>query len=87
MVWTLHNGALIRAAGAPALSLPLPVAEAGAAMLAGVHHFTVRAWLPGQGWTDSVAGATPLQATGLEIAIARRHDGRDESYRKVVPLP
>lgn len=87
VVWTLVGDTLIRAAGAPALSLPLPAAQDGEAMLAGVRSFMVRAWLPGHGWAQSVTGAAPLPAAGLEIAIVRRHDGADETYRKVVALP
>lgn len=87
VIWTLNGDTLLRAAGAPSLNLPLPAAEHPDAMLTGVQRFVVRAWLPGQGWTESVSGTPPLRATGLEIAIARRHEGRDETYRKVVLLP
>jgi len=87
VVWTLAGDTLVRAAGAPALSLPLPPAQESEAMLAGVRRFTVRAWLPGQGWAQSVAGSAPLRAAGLEIAIVRHHGGVEETYRKVVALP
>jgi len=88
VVWTLAGDTLMRAAGAPSTHLPLPPAQAGEAMLAGVRGFAVRAWLPGQGWSEAATAASAnTPATGLEIAIARTHDGVDETYRKVVPLP
>lgn len=87
VVWTLAGDTLIRAAGAPDVRLPLPVPQAGEPMLANVDRFVVRAWLPGQGWAESATPAGGVQATGLEIAIARVHEGAGEAYRKVVPLP
>jgi len=87
VVWHLAGGTLLRAAGAPARSLPLPPAQAGEAMLGGVGAFTVRAWLPGRGWSDAAPGEAPIAATGLEIAIERHRNGVNESYRKVVLLP
>ena len=85
IVWTLAGDTLMRAAGAPSTGLPLPPARTGEPVLAGVRTFMVRAWLPGQGWSDAGSGA--IMATGLEIAIERRHGGVEETYRKVVPLP
>lgn len=87
VVWHLGDGTLFRAAGPPSDALPLPRAAADEAVLRGVETFTVRAWLPGQGWSDTFAAGAGRAATGLEIAIARRHDGTSEAYRKVVLLP
>lgn len=87
VVWEHAGDRLIRAAGAPALALPLPAAQNGEVMLTGVRSVTLRAWLPGQGWVQSVAGSAPPPSAGLEIAIVRHHDGRDEAYRKIVTLP
>lgn len=87
VVWTLAGNTLIRAAGAPSHQLPIPPAHTGEAVLTGVRTFMVRAWLPGQGWSEDVSPSTANQATGLEIAIERHHDGTNERYRKVVTLP
>src|SRR5690606_13186503 len=76
-----------RAAGAPAATLPLPAARDGETLMSDVESFTVRAWLPGQGWTETFAAGGGRNATGLEIAIARRHESAIETYRKVVLLP
>lgn len=87
VVWHVEDSRLRRAAGAPAATLPLPAARDGETLMSDVESFTVRAWLPGQGWTETFAAGGGRNATGLEIAIARRHEGASETYRKVVLLP
>ncbi len=87
VVWRLSGHTLERAAGAPSNSLPLPRANVYEAMLQRVDGFAVRAWVPGQGWSDTAVAGTGTAATGLEIAIARHHEGAGETYRKVVLLP
>jgi len=87
VVWRYEDGTLRRAAGPAARELPLPAAQAGEIMLDDVQNFTIRAWLPDLGWTDTAAPGAQLAATGLEIAIERHRHGVDETYRKVVLLP
>lgn len=86
VIWTLAGDTLLRAAGTPARSLPLPAAQNPEPMLTGVNDFRVRAWLPGQGWLDNVVGLSPQQAGGLEITLVRRQEVQGV-YRKVVLLP
>lgn len=87
VAWGKDGNTLRRAVGPAVNALPLPGAGAGDAVLEQVQNFTVRAWIPGQGW--SVPNATGVQsaATGLEIVIERQHNGVSETYRKVVLLP
>lgn len=85
VVWQLESDRLVRAAGLPAIALPLPEAREGETLLAGVHAFTVRAWVPGQGWSPTTAPGTAVRARGLEIALALA--GTGETFRKVVVLP
>ncbi|MBO1114162.1 PulJ/GspJ family protein [Bordetella petrii] len=87
VAWGTENGSLRRAAGPAARTLPLPEARAGEVMLEHINVFAVRAWIPGQGWTLPGASNARKSATGLEITIGRRHNGRNEIYRKVVQLP
>jgi len=87
--WGREDGRLRRAAGPAVRALPVPEAAAAASevMLEHVGIFAVRAWIPGRGWTPPGLDGLQRSATGLEITIGRRHDGRDEIYRKVMPLP
>lgn len=93
--WYLRDGSLFRAVGTPSYRLPLPKAEAGAAVLDGVLAFKVRVWRAGQGWvepggvTDTVAvrAGASVPARGIEIAIYRQGVGVDKPFRKVVILP
>lgn len=87
VVWYLGDARLHRAFGPAANTLPLPAAHDAEALLDDVRAFTVRAWLPGQGWSHTHAPGAGATATGLEIAIALRHDDSRETYRKVVMLP
>ncbi|NYT78663.1 prepilin-type N-terminal cleavage/methylation domain-containing protein [Alcaligenaceae bacterium] len=93
--WYLRDGRLYRAVGTPSYRLPLPKAEASAAVLDGVLAFKVRVWRAGQGWVEPgvVNDAVPVRAVasvpdmGIEIAIYRQGVGVDKPYRKVVILP
>lgn len=86
VIWTLTGDTLLRAAGTPARDLPLPAAQSPEIILTGVNDFRIRAWQPGQGWLDNVAGLSPQPANGLEITLVRRHEAQG-AYRKVVLLP
>ncbi len=85
--WGLEGNTLRRAVGQAARALPLPQPTASEPVLAQVDAFTVRGWVPGQGWSSLSADNTKAAATGLEIIIARHHNGVPETYRKVVKLP
>lgn len=100
--WYLHEGKLMRAAGAPSYLLPLLAPETAVTVLEQVQALSVRLWLPGQGWTepgnvqDSAPGTqranTPAGtgqggASGLEVALYRQGQAANQPYRKVVVLP
>lgn len=87
VVWSKDGNTLRRAAGPAVRTLPLPEARAGDIMLDQVQSFTVRAWIPGQGWSAPNETTAQTAATGLEIVIERQHQGVSEAYRKVVLLP
>jgi general secretion pathway protein J len=87
VVWFQDGETLRRAEGPASNTLPLPDAGTGAAVLEHVQHFMVRGWVPGQGWSSLSANDAQSSATGLEIVIERRHNGVNETYRKVVLLP
>lgn len=84
VVWQLEAGRLMRAAGLPAVTLPLPEALDAETIIDGVSAFNLRVWLPGQGWS-STTSATSQQARGVEIALSMAGSG--ERFRKVVVLP
>lgn len=85
--WRQEGDTLLRAAGPAAYRLPLPEPGRGDVVLDHVRQFTVRAWLPGRGWSALPAPANSPTATGLEIVIERQRNDRGEPYRKVVLLP
>ncbi|MGB6102337.1 MAG: hypothetical protein WBF88_00620, partial [Pusillimonas sp.] len=87
VVWGQVGSTLRRAVGPAAHTLPVPQAEAGQVVLEQVENFTVRAWIPGQGWSAPDTTTSRLAATGLEIVIERQRNGVAEAYRKVVLLP
>jgi general secretion pathway protein J len=85
--WRQDGPGLFRAEGGSSPTLPLPAPDAEAVMLQQIRSFTVRAWIPGLGWSALNATDSPLPATGLEVLIEREHHGVSETYRKVVLLP
>jgi general secretion pathway protein J len=87
VVWGQDGSTLRRAVGPAADVLPLPDAGPGEAVLEQVQDFTIRGWVPGQGWSALNSDSATPPATGLEIVIERRHQGVNETYRKVVLLP
>ena len=87
IAWGRDGDTLRRAVGPVSNTLPLPDAQAGEVVLEHVRNFTVRGWVPGQGWSTPDLSEIQPAATGMEIVIERRRDGVDESYRKVVMLP
>jgi len=87
VVWGQDGNTLRRAVGPAVHTLPLPNAGSGEVVLEQVLDFTVRGWVPGQGWSALNSSGAQSPATGLEIVIERRHNGVNETYRKVVLLP
>ncbi len=87
VAWGYVDNTLRRAVGPASSVLPLPEPGPGQIVLEDVDDFSVRAWIPGQGWSALSATGQQLAATGMEITIQRRHQGVDETYRKVVMLP
>lgn len=87
VAWGKEGNTLRRAVGPAVQTLPLPQAGAGDIVLDQVKSFTVRAWIPGQGWSAPNSTGVQPAATGLEIVIERQHNGVNEAYRKVVLLP
>lgn len=87
VVWGKDGDTLRRAVGPATRTLPLPKTGAGDIVLGQVQRFTVRAWVPGQGWSALTSTGVQPAATGLEIVIERQHNGVNEAYRKVVLLP
>lgn len=87
VAWGQDGNTLRRAVGPAAQTLPLPQARSSDVVLDHVKNFSVRAWIPGQGWSMPNEAGTQSKATGLEIMIERMHHGASEVYRKVVLLP
>lgn len=87
VVWKQDGTALRRAVGPATRALPLPHPAAGEIVLEQIQRFTLRGWVPGRGWSALDTRRPQVAATGLEIGIERRRDGRTERYRKVVLLP
>ncbi|NYT86010.1 PulJ/GspJ family protein [Pollutimonas harenae] len=87
VIWGQLGQTLQRAVGPASHTLPLPPAQASQEVLQQIKSFSVRAWIPGQGWTAPDTTISQLAATGLEITIVREHRQQTETYRKVVLLP
>ncbi len=86
IIWFLDGNVLRRAAGVSARQYPLPAAGRGAGILNATSRFTVRGWVPGQGWVSTPFPPTGTAFTGLELSVERRTVGGLESYRRVVVL-
>lgn len=86
VVWFQDGTVLRRAVGASARRYPLPPVGPAAVILTGVYRFTVRGWLPGNGWVTTPFPTTGTPFTGLELSVQRLPaDGR-ERYARVVIL-
>jgi general secretion pathway protein J len=86
VVWFQDGTLLRRAVGASARRYPLPPVGPAAVILTGVYRFTVRGWLPGNGWVTTPFPTTGTPFTGLELSVQRLPaDGR-ERYARVVIL-
>lgn len=86
VTWRLRPDGLWRYSGTPAANYPLPEPTEGILIMPDSTGLQVRAWVFGQGWRDPLRPAT-TRASGLEIAIERRHSSQLERYTRVVILP
>ncbi|MER1967087.1 prepilin-type N-terminal cleavage/methylation domain-containing protein [Castellaniella sp. GW247-6E4] len=88
--WHLEDGALYRAAGPASPRLPLSAADSPVKVMSGLRAWSVRFWLPGQGWIDPARGsgraAGPQAYAGLEISLRLAGSADGSPYRKVVVL-
>ncbi|MFD4839004.1 prepilin-type N-terminal cleavage/methylation domain-containing protein [Achromobacter sp. NPDC058515] len=84
--WQVRPDGLWRASGPSAARSPLPAAAGGALLLAGVRALTLRAWVPGAGWTDPRASFAAAP-TGLEITLERGAPGDPRRYTRILELP
>lgn len=86
VVWYQDGTLLRRAVGASAQRYPLPPVGTAAVIMTDVYRFTVRGWLPGNGWITMPFPTTGTPFTGLELSVQRLPaDGR-ERYARVVVL-
>lgn len=87
--WHLNGKRLMRGVGLAADFLPLPQVEAEHEVLSGLGEFSMRLWLPGQGWVpwpeDGEQAGTAARA--VEFRLVPDGAPRTQAYRKVVMLP
>ena len=86
VVWFQDGTVLRRAVGASARRYPLPPVGPAAVILTGVYRFTVRGWLPGNGWVTTPFPTTGTPFTGLELSVQRLPAEGRERYARVVIL-
>ncbi len=88
--WHLAGNRLMRGVGVASDRLPLPEIQTEHEVLSGVEAFSMRLWLPGQGWaplpqnSDQPAGA---QVRAVEFRLLPVGAPAAQAYRKVVMLP
>lgn len=88
IAWWLEAGTLRRAIAQTSDRFPLPQAGPGATVLENVTAFGVRAYVPGQGWTQATTGAGAQAASGLEFVVELGATSASAPrYRRVVTLP
>lgn len=85
--WWLENGRLLRAAGMPSATYPLPAPdpEDSALVLDAVRHFDIQGWVRDLGWRELPRPAdatTPVD--GLQIVIVRDGGDQSETYRRII---
>ena len=86
VVWFQDGNVLRRAAGQSATQYPLPPAGRGADILGSVQRFSVRGWVPGQGWIPTPFPTTGVPFGGLELTVTRLGSDGQERYSRVVVL-
>ncbi|SAI39534.1 general secretion pathway protein J [Bordetella ansorpii] len=85
VVWQLRPDGLWRYVGAAGTRYPLPPPDTGALVMPQVTALRLRAWVPGSGWANLPA-ALPAQATGLDIALERRHREVLQQFNRILVL-
>lgn len=85
--WWLDNGRLLRAAGTPSATYPLPAPtlDETAVLLDGVNRFEILGWVRNLGWQELPRPAdatTPVD--GLQVVIARDAGDQNEIYRRII---
>lgn len=87
VVWWLQDGALRRAAGAPAYEYPLPDPGPGIEIMPGVTAFRIRGWVADAGWAELPRppdATTPIN--GVDVIVQRGNTAAGETYNRVVSL-
>lgn len=88
--WHLDGGRLMRGVGLAADTLPLPEVLTEHEVLSGVEAFSMRVWLPGQGWAslpENSGDQAGAQARAVEFRLLPAGAPQNQAYRKVVMLP
>ena len=86
--WWLEAGTLRRAIAEASDRFPLPAPGPGATVLENVIGFGVRAYVPGQGWTQATLSNSAQTASGLEFVVEMAvPSGNPSRYRRLVSLP
>jgi len=85
VVWQVRPDGLWRYAGAAGSRYPLPTPQDGALVMPQVTALRLRAWVPGSGWADLPA-PLPAAATGLDVALERRHRDVPQQFNRVLVL-
>lgn len=88
--WRLEGNRLVRGVGLATDRLPLPEIQTEDEVLSGVGTFTIRLWMPDQGWVpwpDNVGEGANTLARAVEFLLAPPDTPLARAYRKVVMLP
>jgi len=85
VVWQLRPDGLWRYVGVAGNRYPLPAPDSGALVMPQVTALRLRAWVPGRGWAELPA-TLPAQATGLDIALERRHRDAAQQFNRILVL-
>lgn len=89
VTWHVDGKRLMRGVGLASDILPLPQVQAEHEVLGGVGEFSIRVWLPGQGWVawPEDGKQNGVAASAVEFSLVPVGATRAQAYRKVVMLP
>ena len=88
--WRLEGGRLMRGVALAADRLPLPQIQTENEVLSGLEAFSMRVWLPGQGWVALPRDSNEQVGAGaqaVEFRLVPVGTPPAQAYRKVVMLP